>query len=126
MHHLRTHVWLALRDDVQTLIECGVTACLAILLLGDGGVVVGQHVNLVNAVYAVVGCDSTTSLVIARDVALDNHSYARLTFTLKRIHTILYVVYREVVVASIVEVGGYSLTLLVEGGDVEYLAHVQQ
>ena len=126
MEYGRTYIRLAIRYDIQTLIVGGVEHCALAHVTIYCGVVVRDYVYLANAIYAVILAYGLATLVVTRDVAAHNHSYAHLAVATQRIDTVLNVIYREVVVTTVVEICRYALSLLVQRRDVEYVTHLQQ
>lgn len=122
IEHFGVDVGAPLRDDVQTLVVCGVEHARIALHARHGGIVVGQHVDLRDAVDGIVVAYGTAAVVVSREVALDDHLDANAAVAPQRVDKILDVVDREVVISAVVEVCGDAFALLVEHRDVEYVA----
>ena len=126
MEHSGAHVRLAVGDDIQPLVIYRVEHCALLHVAVNGGVVVGQNVNLAYAIYSIVLADGLSALVVTCDISAHNHTNAHLAVTTKRIHAILYIIDREVVITLVVEIFGNALALLVQNCNVENITHLDE
>ena len=126
--NFRTDIWtLAIKEDIQAMIGCGVKAeHVALLSLILHGIIARDNIYISQTIDGIVVIDCLTTRGVACQFLLYYHRYSDTIWLIKCVGYIGYVANRKVVVASVFEHCGNTLTFGIKGGDVEDITAVYQ
>jgi hypothetical protein len=126
--NLWADIWtLAIKEDIQTMIGCGVKAeHVALLSLILHSIIARDDIYISQTIDGIIVIDCLTTRGVACQFLLYYHRYGDTIWLIKCVGYIGYVANRKVVVASVFEHCGNTLTLGIKGGDVKDITAVYQ